>query len=374
MEDLEIKDKQEKNDFTTFRAILTKRKLGFKAKYTIFLIILSLIFGGLSYEYAKSDMYGKSLNLLNKKNYSDFVRFNIPYGVGTKQIADNLYDVGVIKSKFAFRIMSKAYGFDGKYQAGMHLVSKDYSYAQIMNALTGKSDSIRITIPEGYCYRQILDTLIQNGIVTEEEFIRAMNEEVFDYKFVAEAKKRDIWLEGYLFPDTYEFLQTETPKEIIDKFLKNFDRKFDSSFYVRAKRMGLTQDEVVTLASIVEKEAKLSQDRKRIAGVFYNRLNSDKPYLRKLQSCATIQYILLDKYGQVKENLTSSDTTIDSPYNTYINEGLPIGPISCPGIASIEAVLYPEKNDYYYFVAKKDGGHIFSKTYEQHMRAVNSVR
>lgn len=374
MEDLEIKDKHDNNEASKFLGIFPKKKLGFKAKYTIFLVIISLVFGSLSYEYAKSDMYGKSLNLLSRKNYSDFVRFNIPYGVGTKQIADNLYDVGVIKSKIGFRIMSKVYGYDGKYQAGMHLVTKDYSYAQIMNALTGKSDSIRITIPEGYCYRQILDTLVQNGIVKEEEFIRAMNEEVFDYKFVAEAKKRDIWLEGYLFPDTYEFMQTETPKEIIDKFLKNFDRKFDDSFYIRAKRIGLTPDEVVTLASIVEKEAKLPQDRKRIAGVFFNRLNSREPYLRKLQSCATVQYIMLNRYGQIKEVLSNSDTTIESPYNTYINEGLPIGPISCPGLASIEAVLYPEKNDYYYFVAKKDGGHIFSKTYEQHMRAVNSIR
>lgn len=351
----------------------SNKRLSFKAKYGIFLIIISMIFGGVSYEYAKSDIYIESLNLLKKKNYSNFIRFNVPYGAGTRQIANNLYDAGVIKSTFVFRVISKAYGYDGRYQAGMHLVTSQYSYPQIMNALTSKSLSVRLTIPEGYSYRQILDLLISNGIVNEQEFVQAMNEEGFDYSFLDNARTRDIWLEGYLFPDTYEFMQTETPKEIIDKFLKNFDKKFEDSYYVRAKRMGMTVDEVITLASIVEKEAKLPQDRKKIAGVFYNRLNSKEPYLRKLQSCATVQYILFNRYGITKEVLTSKDTSIDSPYNTYLIEGLPQGPICCPGKASIEAVLYPENNDYYYFVAKKDGGHVFSKTYEQHMEAVKRV-
>ena len=369
MEDLEFNDyhNQDKS------CLKTNGRLGFKAKYGIFLIIISMVFGGLSYKYAKSDMYTESLNRLSRRNYSDFIRFNVPYGAGTRQIADNLYDAGVIKSKFVFRIISKIYGYDGKYQAGMHIVTKEYSYPQIMNALTSKSASVRITIPEGYCYRQIVDLLIRNGIINEQEFVQAMNEEGFPYRFLGDARTRDIWLEGYLFPDTYEFLQTETPKEIIDKFLKNFDKKFEDSYYIRAKRMGMTVDEVVTLASIIEKEAKLPQDRKRIAGVFYNRLHSKEPYLRKLQSCATVQYILLNRYGTTKEVLTNDDISIESPYNTYLNEGLPPGPICCPGKASIEAVLYPEKNDYYYFVAKKDGGHIFSKTYEQHMAAINRL-
>ena len=133
----------------------------------------------------------------------------------------------------------------------------------------------------------------------------------------------------------------------------------------------MTISDVVTLASIIEKEAKLTSDKRKIAGVFYNRLGSSD--MRKLQSCATVQYVLYNKYGIMKEVLSKNDTLIDSPYNTYVHEGLPVGPICCPSKSSIEAVLYPEKNDYYYFVAKRDGGHIFSRTYEEHLAAIQQV-
>jgi UPF0755 protein len=353
---------------------IKKKKIGFKFKYSIFLLILSLVCGVMSYRYAKNDDYLKSLNFLDKEMQSDVVKFNVPYGAGTKQIADSLYKTGVIKSKLLFRIVSRLYEYDGKYQAGMHILSRDYSYSQIMNVLTSKSISTRITIPEGCTYRQIVDLLVSQGIVDEQDFVRTVNEEKFNYKFLEGLEGKDNWLEGYLFPDTYEFLQTETSREVIDKFLKNFDKKFEDEYYIRAKQLNMKVSDVITLASIVEKEAKLPQDRRRIAGVFYNRLHSDKPYMRKLQSCATIQYILLDKNGTVKKKLTKDDLAIDSPYNTYINEGLPKGPICSPGKDAIEAVLYPENNDYYFFVAKKDGGHIFSKEFDEHVNAKNSMR
>lgn len=361
-------------EYYVFGSSKKKTKIGFKLKYTIFLIILSLVCGTTSYRYAKSDDYLTSLNLLNREMQSDFVKFNVPYGSGTRQIADALYDAGVINNRLMFRIVSKLYDYDGKYQAGMHILSKDYSYSQIMNVLTSRSISTKVTIPEGYNYRQIVDLLVSRGIVDEQDFVRTINEENFDYRFLKDVKGNDNWIEGYLFPDTYELLQTDTSYEIINKFLRNFDKKFEDDFYIRAKQLNMKVSDIVILASIVEKEAKLPQDRKRIAGVFYNRLNSDKPYMRKLQSCATIQYILLNRYGKIKQSLTNDDLNIDSPYNTYLNEGLPPGPICCPGRDSIEAVLYPEKNNYYFFVAKRDGGHIFSKTYEEHVNAKKSIK
>ena len=368
MRDLEIKDKKGLDNSSKKR-----KKMSFKLKYTIFLTILALVCGVVSYSFAKSDDYLKSLNFLDETRYSDFVRFNIPYGAGTIMIADGLYDAGVIKSKLAFRIVSKIYGYDGKYQAGMHVLSRDYSYAQIMNVLTSKSSSTKVTVPEGYTYGQILDLLVSRGIVNEQDFVRTVNEENFDYRFLEGLKGKDNWLEGYLFPDTYEFLQEESSKEIVDKFLRNFDDKFEDEYYIRAKQLNMSVSDIVILASIVEKEAKLPEERKKIAGVFYNRLNSDRKDMKKLQSCATIQYILLSKNGTTKENLTNKDLGIDSPYNTYLNEGLPPGPICSPGKAAIEAVLYPEKSDYYFFVARGDGGHIFSRTYEEHINAINSI-
>lgn len=345
------------------------RKSKFRKIYCIGVLVAAVVLSCLSYKYAKSDVY--NLSMLARANVSDVVRFNVPYGAGTRQIAENLFDAGVIKSRLVFRIVSRIHGYDGRYQAGMHIISKDYSYAQIMNALSGKSVCVRVTIPEGSCYKQIVDILVSKGVVREQEFIRAVNEEYFDYEFLDDVRGKNMWIEGYLFPDTYEFMATESAKDVINKFLRNFDKKFEKEYYTRAKRMNMTIQDVITLASIVEKEAKLPSDRRKIAGVFYNRLNSTD--MKKLQSCATVQYVLYNKYGITKPVLSISDTQIDSPYNTYLNEGLPVGPICCPGKASIEAVLYPEKNDYYYFVAKKDGGHIFSTTNEEHMRAIKKV-
>lgn len=347
----------------------SEKESKFKKIYYVCVAVVAVVLCVLSYEYAKSDIV--SLNFFSKANASNLVRFNVPYGAGTRQIADNLVDAGVIRSRLVFRVVSKIYGYDGRYQAGMHIISKDYSYAQIMNALSAKSVCVRVTIPEGSCYRQIVDILVSKGVVNEQEFIRALNEEYFDYAFLNDVRGRDMWVEGYLFPDTYEFMVTESAKDVIDKMLSNFDRKFEKEYYTRAKRMNMTVSDVVTLASIVEKEAKLASDRRRIAGVLYNRLGSSD--MRRLQSCATVQYILYNKYGITKQVLSKGDTLVDSPYNTYMYEGLPVGPICCPGKASIEAVLYPEKSDYYYFVAKKDGGHIFSRTYEEHLDAIERV-
>ena len=172
-------------------------------------------------------------------------------------------------------------------------------------------------------------------------------------------------MEGYLFPATYEIPNGMSAHDIIDLMLAAFDNQFKPEYYERATELGLTVDEVITMASIVERETDSGTERAKVAGVFYNRRNSGM----KFQSCATVQYIL----GERKPVLSIADTQIDSPYNTYMYAGFPIGPICNPGTECIEAALYPEATDAYYFVLGKDGSHIYSKTYEEHLAAMQST-
>ncbi|WP_243467136.1 endolytic transglycosylase MltG [Acetivibrio straminisolvens] len=208
----------------------------------------------------------------------------------------------------------------------------------------------------------------------KEDFIEACNTEEFEYKFlkdIPDSPERKNRLEGYLFPDTYFFDPKGGERAIIEKFLDNFDAKFKPEFYERAKELNMTVDEVIILASIIERETALPEERAIVSSVFHNRLKSSNPELKKLQSCATVQYVLYNTQGKMKEKLSDEDTKINHPYNTYLFEGLPPGPICSPGLAAIEAALYPdEESEYLFFVAKGDGSHEFSKTLAEHLEAV----
>ncbi|MBN2559260.1 MAG: endolytic transglycosylase MltG, partial [Clostridia bacterium] len=173
-------------------------------------------------------------------------------------------------------------------------------------------------------------------------------------------------LEGYLFPDTYIFDKTKPEEEAIDKMLRNFEAKFKDIYIERLEEIGKTMDEIIIIASLIEKEAQIESEREIIAGVIYNRLNSTDSSLNYLQIDATIQYYFLNETGQVKEPLLTEDTLIASPYNTYRFPGLPPGPICNPGEKSIIAALYPDTHNYYYYVAKGDGSHAFARTLNEH--------
>ena len=229
---------------------------------------------------------------------------------------------------------------------------------------------LKVIIPEGYTFNQIADKLEKASLISKDKFASVASKEKFDYKFLKDIPNREKKLEGYLFPDTYIFDVKAGEKAIIDRMLARFDEIFKPEYYDKAKALGLSVDDVIILASLIEREAKEYEERRLISGVFYNRLKSKDPAHKKLQSCATIQYILLNRTGEVKPKLTEADTKIEDPYNTYLHEGLPPGPICCPGKESIEAALEPEATDYYYFVSKGDGTHEFSKTLSQHQAAV----
>lgn len=285
---------------------------------------------------------------------------SIPQGAGTREVAELLQDNGVIGHGGFFRVVSHLHGADGKYRSGEFEIQKGSGYAEIMQQLTSAPDAQkgRLTIPEGYTIKEIASAAEKAGLCSAQEFLDAAIEE-YSFDFLP-ASKRENYLEGYLFPDTYHFNDVTTPQDMIRMMLRRFDEVFDSTLKTRAQQMGMSVDETVILASIVEAEAGSDKDRPLVSSVFHNRLESDsKQYL---ESCATVQYIL----GEKKPILSIADTQIKSPYNTYLNKGLPVGPICNPGAASLKAALYPEDTDYYYFQSDENGKIYYAKTYEEH--------
>ena len=294
------------------------------------------------------------------------VDVEIASGTAFVYVSQQLADAGVIRAPFLFRVYAKWKGEGNEIQAGVHTFTKPMRYWDVLAELkapANSKDSVTVTIPEGYEVHQIADALDSAGVCDRDAFMECVKNTTFDYPFLKDLPERDIPLEGYLFPDTYQFDPNTPPDDCIRTMLNQFEKKvYTEENRKRAEEMGYSFDEIITMSSIVEREAAGDIDRSKVASVFYNRLNSDYRYL---ESCATIQYVL----GERKPKLSYEDTQINSPYNTYIHQGLPIGPIASPGLESIEAALYPADTDYKYFVVGKDGQHVFSKTYEEHLKA-----
>ncbi len=303
-------------------------------------------------------------------NNSDDIVIEIPTGSTLGQVADILKENKLIKNKTLFKLYVRLSDNTSKLKSGKFLFNQTFSNDKIMkNLVTGKiyNEGIKITIPEGSTSNEIIDLLVKNKLGKKEiykELINNPKEFVGEFKFLNEEKITS--LEGFLYPSTYYFKDDENETEILKDMLSTFNSKYNEKLQNKQKELKISLWEVVNLASIVEKEAVLDEDRPLIASVFYNRLDIGMP----LQSDATIQYA----FDKRKKSITYDDLKIDSPYNSYMNQGLPPTPIANPGIASIEAVLYPAKSDYLYFVATIDGGNNYSKTYEEHVRNVEQYR
>lgn len=299
------------------------------------------------------------------------VEVEIPIDASTSEIAKILKDNKVIKYPHLLSMYIKSKDVDDKLNSGTFIFNTNMTYGEVVLVLRKPSEganAIRVTIPEGYELNQIIDTLVENGICTTESLEDTVNDYPFKHEFLKEVPQRENRLEGYLFPDTYDFYKSDSSITVINKMLNNFDKKFTDEYKEKAEKLDMTMDEVIILASIIEREAGNDEDRGKISAVFHNRLKSSKyPYL---QSCATVQYVLKER----KPVLSEEDTQIDSPYNTYKNEGLPPGPIASPGLASIEAALNPDKVSYLFFVADPDTGEsLFAKTFAQHQRNIDKV-
>ncbi len=313
------------------------------------------------------------------------IEITIPEGATTKDIAKILESNGIIKYPFIyrsyteFRISRRSY-LTGKYVAGVHTVNPTMNYDQLLETLSetkSLNKVVRITIPEGYSVKDILELFEKNGMAKAEEFNEALEEYDYEFRFMDEMQNGDglspyrfdtnygYRLEGYLFPDTYDFYVNENPISVINKLLINFNKKFDTSFYDRCEQLGYTVDEIITLASMIEREGNTVEDYSKISSVFHNRLNNSAAY-PYLDSDATVQYAL----GSHKNKLEHGDTSINHPYNTYKNKGLPPGPIANPGYEAIYAALYPEQTPYYFFLTRNDGVTVYSRTLNEHNLAI----
>jgi UPF0755 protein len=298
------------------------------------------------------------------------VPFEVHPGETTSDIAQNLADQGLIRIPIVFQLYARVRGMDSGLEAGVYTLRSDMSMDQILETLSQAPGvpEVSFTLREGLRLEQVVESLDQQGIAPAAD-LEAVLHITYTYDFLAD-RPAGATLEGYLFPDTYRIPRAFTATQVIDFLLKAFDGKFTPAMREQATAQGMTIFQVVTLASIVEREAVLGDERPIIASVYLNRLKAGMP----LDADPTVQYamgynkfqkrwwpqIYFDELGV--ENLTQ----FDHPYNTYRYPGLPPGPICSPGVASLKAVLEPATTDYYFFVAKGDGSHAFARTLEEH--------
>ena len=306
---------------------------------------------------------------------SAIVRVEIPQGASARKIADILDEHGLVRSKQVFLLTCRSTGSADKLKPGVYGLSRSMNATQLVRKLvSGEALASSVTIPEGFTVRQIADTLERDEFVDGNAFTHVAITQ--GYQFPRYAFIHGHSLEGYLFPDTYLLEKSAEPSTIIDKMLGAFNDKVmgPNRFLIQdvaQKRLGVPRDslavavhKIITLASLVEREARKDEDRPVIAAVLWNRLAAKM----KLEVCATVSY----RPGESRENkkkVSIADTRVDSPYNCYLHAGLPPGPICSPGTAAIEAVLKPASVNYLYYVARKDGSHIFSRTYKEHLLA-----
>jgi len=327
-------------------------------KTAIRVILILLLIGALGFI---GYSYVKGINKVKDPGDTAVRTIQIVEGSSTQDIAEALEEGGVIGRAFDFRLFSKLRGYDGGYLAGEYKLSPSMDMETIANIITAGSVKLEFfTIPEGLTVNQIALRLHQNGKADYDTFMKLASGGSFDYDFLpSDLPEGEERLNGFLFPDTYNFPEDADEYAIITTMLNRFDEVYTPEMRARAKELGYTDREILTIASIIERETVLAEERPLVSSVIYNRLNDGM----NLEMCSTVQFIL----GEQKEFLTYEDTAIDDPYNTYIYAGLPPGPICCPGIDSIKAALYPADTDYLFFVvsAKLDGSMAFSSDYDQ---------
>ncbi len=301
----------------------------------------------------------------------------ITKGMSAKAVSTELEEKGIIRNGTLFSYYLKLKKEGSRFQAGIYELSPGMERDEIIAKLNSgdiiQAETVKFTIPEGFTVEQIADKLAKENLVDKQKFLALVNEnrrwgDVESMQSLPqEATKLKYRLEGYLFPDTYEVKTGSTEEEIILRLLSELDRKLTKlpeGWEAALEQSGLSFHEMMTAASLVEREVIVDEERPMVASVIFNRIAQKM----RLQIDATVQYVL----DEQKERLLNSDLEIDSPFNTYRNDGLPPGPIAAPSLDSIKAVLYPEKSDYLFYVTKKDGTqtHYFAKTYKEHQKNI----
>jgi len=280
-------------------------------------------------------------------------------GMTFKEVAHLLGDEGIIRGSWRFMLWGRLSGVFPKIKAGEYELSPAMTPLQVLEALTkGKVKQHKASIPEGYTVSQIAEILESKGITNKEAFLEKCFSPQYSSSLGIEADS----LEGYLFPDSYFFSKCLEPENVIETMVRRFRRIYTPQYSERAKELGFSDYEILTLASMIEKEAAIPWERFLVSGVYHNRLKRNM----RLYSCPTVIYGIKDFNG----NLTKRDLERHTPYNTYLIQGLPPGPICNPGREAIVAALYPATTKHLYFVSKNDGSHYFSSTFKEHDMAV----
>ncbi len=322
-------------------------------------ILSALIVSVVAYLYADLLRYAKSSA---SAETAEAVVIVSP-GERFQKITGKLLAAGVLNHPLKFSIYARMKGYDKSIKAGEYLLSKAMSPEGILQVLIdGKVRLHKVTIPEGYTQKQIAQLLEASGLTPEADFLEATTDTDFLKSQGIDADS----FEGYLFPDTYFFPLEVTPKKIISTMVRRLQGQFRPEWKERAEKLGYSIHDVITLASIIEKEAGTASERPIISSVFHNRLKKGM----RLESDPTVIYGIKDFDG----NLTREHLLTPSPYNTYRIKGLPPAPIANPGSDAIESALYPAETAYLFFVAKRDRTHQFSSTLAEHNRAVKKYQ
>lgn len=332
----------------------------------LLILFLIVVLGGgfLVYAFAKIHRPGSTESVA--------VTFSVPKGASTRQVGSELKEKGLVDNVFLFVAYAMLQDANGKIQAGDYSLDKNMSMGKMLDVLASGEvtrNEKKLTIVEGWNNKLVSAKVDEVGLATEEQFTDALEKE-YDFEYGDIGK--EFSYEGFLFPDTYQLNATLDAEDIIQRLLSNFESKITDDMRAEMQRRNLSMKDVITLASIVEREvgrassvqltpsvlATMQNERETVASIFLNRLEIDMP----LQSDATVNYAT----GKADRRALLSDLENDSPYNTYKNIGLPPGPISNPGINSIRAVIFPAQTDYLYFLNNKEGTAYYGKTLEEH--------
>ena len=291
------------------------------------------------------------------------IEIEIPKGATFRQAVEIFSKERLIRDKIIFLFIGRISGIDRKIRAGYYSIYGSASPLDILKMLKkGQIIEYEITVLEGDSLREVAEKLSEKGIINIEDFIQLSSDEDFLASYEIDAPT----FEGYLFPDTYKIPKGMDPEDAIGMMINKMREKYSGELMVRASKLGLSEREVLTLASIIEKESATDDERYLISAVYHNRLRKGIP----LQADPTAIY----RIKSFREKITAKDLQRKTPYNTYIINGLPPGPIASPSIKSINAALYPADVPYIYFVSNNDGSHHFSVTAEEHQAAVKSYR
>jgi len=308
-----------------------------------------------------------TVDILGFASEDELVNVQVPPGFTMDGIADMLYETGLIRHRALFLIYAEYSNAEEKISEGSYVLNKNYDYRALVQGMTARAGvrvETSVTIPEGYTLAQIFSLLESEGVCPADELWYTATYHEFNFHFLQRSTLGDrLRLEGFLFPDTYNFYMDSTGVQAILRMLREFDRRFTEEYIERAEEMELTVREVITIASLIEREAGDDEERPRIAAVIYNRLES--PNFPRLEIDATIHYAIAGTG-------IPFSTDLQDAFNTYIHEGLPPGPIANPGMPSIQAALFPDTTNEYFYALNRSGTHNFFTNFDDHVNFVNS--